>query len=76
MYYHVKRAKSKETAILTSLFIVTSKLGARIVERKSMNSPWLGHLPYGKPFQGSYSGAWVRVLGGGYCLALTVREVK
>lgn len=77
MPYSVKRAKRRhdEPAKMTGLYIVTSRLGARVVERKSLNSARIALMPIGFVFNGSPDGAWVKVLGGGYCVGISVREI-
>jgi hypothetical protein len=76
-YYRVKRSRPRHTdaPALPHLYIVTSKLGARVVERKSMNSEQIVIMPQGFVFHGTPSERWIRVLGGGYCVGASVREV-
>jgi hypothetical protein len=76
-YYRVKRSRPRHTdaPAMPHLYIVTSKLGARVVERKSMNSEQITIMPPGFVFHGRPSDKWIRVLGGGYCAGVSVREV-
>lgn len=77
MPYSVKRSRPKnaEPALLTHCFVVTSVHGARVFERKSVNSALLRKMEKGTVFGGFPDGPWVKRLGGGYCVGISVREV-
>lgn len=77
MPYSVKRSRPKqsEPAPMASLFLVTSLLGARVMERKSMNSGELAKLRQGALFHGVLCSPWIARLGGGYVVHLCAREV-
>lgn len=78
-HYHPRHyAKPRSPYVMARLFIVTSAIGVRFVERQSLNSPELGRLPQGRLFHGEPVGAWVRRLpheGGGYAFSVAVKEV-
>lgn len=62
--------------VMAALYRVTSKLGARVMERKSLDSAEVASLPRGALFHGVLRDAWIRRVGGGYVVARSVEEVE
>lgn len=75
-YYRPRRYYGNSTAPLARLYTVISPFGTRIYERKSVDSLLVRIIPFGGQFHGAPSERWVRLLGGGWCTGLSVREVK
>lgn len=71
--YRVKRSGPPPPYVVASLFRV--KHGARVMERKSLNSQLLDRLAPGALFHGLIDGPWVRRVGGGYVVRLSVEEI-
>lgn len=75
VFYSPKRYYSKD-APLARLYVVSSPLGSRVYARKSVDSESPRVMRLGFLFHGTPStDKWVRILGGGWCTGLSVREV-